>query len=286
MQVGWPLLAGMALAGYQALVAHQGSRRSRRHVVRLSVFAALAFLLTWAPLDFWRWLPDVFSCALFTYRLLTFVVLWGCLLLALALGSTFGRGMRVEHATACLLVLGLFVGPYVSTRRATASVTLAGEIAHPDMGRGGGNDVFRLTTPAQVPSQLPLVKADVTRRQTVFGHPTVCRVAVAQRSLAQLPVLYYPHVLHVCIDGQEALYRSVGRYVAVELPIGEHTIAVRFIGIRWANKLTQGVAAGLLLAGAWWILRRCWQARFRRRSHLRDSKASGATPALRLAKCA
>src|SRR5262249_27630305 len=83
------------------------------------------------------------------YRLLSFALLWGCLLGALALAASFGGRMRGEHAAACLLLLGLFAGPYLPAHHSTDQVSVAGEGADPAMGRGGGNQGFR-------PSPAPL----------------------------------------------------------------------------------------------------------------------------------
>src|SRR5262249_41371374 len=131
-QVGWPILAGVAVALYHALRPGRAGRPCRALVLRLGAFFLLALFMVCSPFDFWRWLPAPFGCVLFPYRLLSFALLWGCLLGALALAASFGGRMRGEHAAACLLLLGLFAGPYLPAHHSTDQVSVAGEVADPD----------------------------------------------------------------------------------------------------------------------------------------------------------
>ena len=61
----------------------------------------------------------------------------------------------------------------------------------------------------------------------------------------QLPVLFYPDLLDVRIDGQAARYLALPDrpyvLVGVELPPGRHDVTVRFRGLWWANWIS-GVA--------------------------------------------
>jgi hypothetical protein len=121
----------------------------------------------------------------------------------------------------------------------------------------------RIVYESSAPSrQSAFVPVEVARRQTAFGHPTVCWLDVPEPSIVQCPVLYYPHVLEVAIDGRPTAYRNVGRYVAVELPQGQHTVSVRFVGVSWANKLSAVVILALLTAVAWLVFQR-WRKHFR-----------------------
>lgn len=55
----------------------------------------------------------------------------------------------------------------------------------------------------------------------------------------QLPILFYPNMLKVVVDGKPAPYFGVSYrdyYLAgVKLPAGKHRIEASFVGVRWAN---------------------------------------------------
>jgi hypothetical protein len=80
--------------------------------------------------------------------------------------------------------------------------------------------------------------AEVTATSTHYGHPTCCRLSPASTSVAQLPVLFYPDLLEVRDNGRKREYGNLGRFVALELTEGEHVIEIRFVGVRWANRLS------------------------------------------------
>jgi hypothetical protein len=145
LQVGWPLLATVGPAICYLFARDRIPGRSRGALTRLLVFFGLALFMAWSPFDFWRYLPRTFGCVLFTYRLLTFVVLWGALTAAIVLAAAFPPRMRVEHLFACLLLAGFSSASYLTSHRWTDSASVGHEVDHPDMGRGGGNLVFRMT---------------------------------------------------------------------------------------------------------------------------------------------
>src|SRR5262249_48862717 len=75
-QVGGSILVGMLLALATLFLPRLGWRR-RGLALRAVVLFAIAFVLAWAPVDFWHWLPRVFGFVQFPYRLLMFVVTFG-----------------------------------------------------------------------------------------------------------------------------------------------------------------------------------------------------------------
>jgi hypothetical protein len=99
-----------------------------------------------------------------------------------------------------------------------------------------------------------------------WGHPTVLRVAIAERSLVQLPVLYYPFILEVRHNGRTVPAENLGRWLALELPPGEHEIRVRVAGVGWANGIS--LAAWMAVAGgAVWLAWRAWRRGMKRPGH-------------------
>jgi hypothetical protein len=80
-----------------------------------------------------------------------------------------------------------------------------------------------------------------------------CQVTVTNPTgLVQLPVLFYPNLLTVRVDGHETPYFAMPHrtyaLAGVKLGSGQYTITARFRGLWWAN-LVSGVAWGLTLAG-------------------------------------
>jgi len=49
-------------------------------------------------------------------------------------------------------------------------------------------------------------------------------------------------------NGRRVPVHHLGRFVALELPPGEHEIRVRFVGVRWANWVSLAAWAAVALA--------------------------------------
>jgi hypothetical protein len=90
------------------------------------------------------------------------------------------------------------------------------------------------------------------------GCPTTFMAHADRPALVRAPVLYYPGLLRVKIDGRPVMYRNLGRFVAVAVGPGDHAISARFVGLPWANALSLlgwvAVLAGMCLPAA----RRLW----------------------------
>jgi hypothetical protein len=99
----------------------------------------------------------------------------------------------------------------------------------------------------QEPLQEVIVPVQETRPQTKFGQVTVTTITTTQNSLVEIPVLYYPTVLRVYLDGVPAAYFSSGQFVALPVPAGQHHIEVEFVGITWANWIS---LLGIVLIGS------------------------------------
>jgi hypothetical protein len=395
LQVGWLILTAVCLAAYGLWQARGKPLASRPQTVRLVGLFALALFMAWSPVDFWPWLPQLFSYVQFSYRLLMFVVLFGSLLAAAALVQVAQGRMRAAHLAALVLAAGWSSAPYLSPHRGDKELSVDKEIAEPDMGRGGANAVYRpgaaclmatthlhpdvdwvdprsgfaldrteinlfgkhwavfptpmagdalvlhgtvlpeakaplrltiavddvvLATPAlpagpfaltlplppapgkqrirvmvhgamiEEPPEPPhprpkrtpsyvlsrfamqpgpgrpaapkLVRANETAALMTWGHPTSLRMHIAEPSLVQLPVLWYPHILRVEHNGQSVPAEHLGRWLALELPPGDHEIRVRVVGVGWANGVSTAAWVGVG-AGALWLVIRSWRRRRR-----------------------
>ena len=105
--------------------------------------------------------------------------------------------------------------------------------------------------PDAPPPRLPLVPA--SRLTMAYGPTCTSTLQLDRPSLVEFPVLYYPGLLRVTDNGQTIPYGNVARYVAAELPAGEHQVAITFTGVWWAN---WGSIAGIALVLAWIALPR------------------------------
>jgi 6-pyruvoyl-tetrahydropterin synthase-like protein len=115
--LGLVSVAGALLAAalWLRLVPAPPTRALRRFAPALLFVFALGLLLAWSPVDVWSHLPDIFSLAQFTYRLITLTMWSGALLLALALGAVLPRGHgTLAGAAGCTLVL-MASGPYLAS---------------------------------------------------------------------------------------------------------------------------------------------------------------------------
>jgi hypothetical protein len=108
LQVGWAILAGIGLA-LIGLAIPRG-RRSWTKVVLLFSLFAIAFLLAWSPVDFWRYFVGPFRYVQFSYRLLLFTALFGAVLGGVGLSFWLPRftGRRAGRWGGALGMLGMF----------------------------------------------------------------------------------------------------------------------------------------------------------------------------------
>ncbi len=80
------------------------------------------------------------------------------------------------------------------------------------------------------------------------GRPASWWVHADGPALVRAPVLYYPRMLRVTVDGHTVPYGNLGRFVAVAVGPGDHVIAARFVGLPWANALSLATWVAVLAA--------------------------------------
>jgi hypothetical protein len=278
VQVGWPILAAALLAllhvGRSLLPAARRRARARGlrppgpwMMARLLVALALAFFIVWSPVDFWRYLPRLFYNVQITYRILMFVVLWGSVLVGMALAAFWrGRpgGMPAGAAWACVLAAAVAAMPFQGWRlERLSSRTLRRLEASPTFGPA---EYQYRTVPQRIakyqlavpPDAALLGVQDVSQRARV-GRTTRLDLSLDRRSVVQLPVLFYPGLLDVRDNGRSTGCGHLDGLLALDLPPGRHELAVRFVGLRWANwgsGLSWLAVAGAGTAFAVTVLRR------------------------------
>jgi hypothetical protein len=94
----------------------------------LVTFAIVVFM-TWSPFDFWSYVPAQFWVVQFSYRLLTFTVVFGCLLAGYFLTEYQARIGSLPFLPV-LVVLVLFAAPFVPSMPRSPR-TIASVIAAP-----------------------------------------------------------------------------------------------------------------------------------------------------------
>jgi len=263
LQVGWTIFAAALLS--LALLVQLSRRGLRRGLqIRLLLSLALAFFIVWSPVDFWRYVPALFYNVQMTFRVLMFVVLWGSLLAGVALAAAFGRrgGMRPAAGLALVLAVGLAAMPNTVWGRSRFRRTwLAALESRHDFGPGVGMYLplterlsnWRIDPPPGVPV---LHAADVQPRVRT-GKSTQYGITLAERTVVQLPVLFYPGLHDVRDAGRPV--RGAGQLdglLALDLAPGEHRIRVRFEGVRWANVTSAALWLGVAALSVATLVRR------------------------------
>ena len=277
VQVGWPILAAVVVAAgmiaVRVVARATGNRRTHglhkpgaRMMARLVALFAAAFFIVWSPVDFWPHVPPIFWNLQITYRLLMFVVLAGSLLSGMVLAAAWRNapgGMPAAAGWAGLLVLGVAAIPFQCWKLDKASGRTIRAIATaPDFGPGEKDYapvVPRMGNYAVgIPPAVKFLSASDARAQVRPGRTTRAILSTPSETIAQLPVLYYPGLLEVRDGGRELDYSAFGHIdglLAVPLVPGDHHLAIRFVGSRWANRAS-ALAWLTLLVGAGVALKR------------------------------
>ena len=285
VQVGWPILAAVVLALAHVVRAAAARRRppaalrvpGAGMMARLLAALALAFFVVWSPVDFWRHVPRLLYNLQITYRLLMFVVLWGSLLAGMALAALWRRtpgGMPPGPAWACVLLCAVAAMPFQGwgfdrlsnrTVKALEKAPFFGQAEHQYNALPRRMAAHRL----DVPPGVTMVASDDVAPRVRRGRVTRASFEFARRTVVQLPVRFYPGLIDVRDNGRRPdASGHVDGFLALDLPPGRHEIEVRFVGVRWANRLS---------ALAWVGVGVCGAAAFATR--IRAARAAGPAPA-------
>lgn len=264
LQVGWPILAGAVLTCL-ALALRRQNRFRRATALRLVLLLAASFFITWSPFDFWKHVPLILWFVQFPYRMLMFVVLFGALVAGLALSGWFPR--RIPWPVACVaaFLLALSTLPFLRLPAEIWPHFVEGEMSAPNVGAGALAAYFVLPSAVQQTSWLPVdfnradwdyvlqtidaqksapavagkrVPVAADRNRVKMGRIVHYSMNASSPVLLELPVLYYPRVMEVRDNGVRIKHGNVGHYLAVKLPPGRHHLAIRYVGIHWANTVS------------------------------------------------
>ena len=264
VQVGAPILVVVALSTVLVvralLVSLRGRGRRRRGLSRpgarlvaaLVAQWVLSFFILWSPVDFWAYVPKLFYNLQILYRMLMFIVLWGSVLTALALAAWWPRrvgGMPAAVAWPCLVLVAIAAMPFQGWKllplpsRAVRELVASPEIFAGVVYRPLPEKIapFRLT----VPPDATLMTRTETATRFQWGLKSRMRFDAPTRYVFQLPILFYPGgVMEVRDNGHKVRPHNMGHidgYLAILCRPGAHALNVRFIGVKWANRIS-GVA--------------------------------------------
>ncbi len=253
--IGWPILTAVAIA----IEAAWRARANDRVALTLVGLFLLAVILTWSPFDIWLFAPDAANLPQFSYRLLAQVGWTGALIVAFALVSLFGRQLSSRHAAVGILLIVLAHSSFLP-QLDSAKITVAQIIEQPDIGYG--RTAYLVKTQRLPPDR---VVADTLKIPIIYepartigveatekacqhvGDALNCHISIPTDANAeagpprfvQLPLLFYPSLLDVHVNGQVAPYVPIGHgeylLASVQLDPGTYDIHARFRGVPWAN---------------------------------------------------
>lgn len=100
--VGWPILIGVILCTYLLLRDKHLSKNNRHWITSLLTLFVIGFVLIWAPVNMWQWLPKPLLVIQYSWRLLAQIMWIGALLFALAIDRLFKQTLNLRRT-----ILGL-----------------------------------------------------------------------------------------------------------------------------------------------------------------------------------
>jgi len=259
-----PVLGIVCIAAFVLGIALLLNREIRtpqdrhRWMVLMALFI-FSFFIAWSPIDFWRFLPKAFWFVQYPYRFLTYPTLFGALMLALVVTHYWPERSPVPGVIA-LIILGLLLTaiPWIQIAEKQTPIDLESHLANPAMINGSHAYLYRPRSYGwKIEPEEPVPANEILRpvaeTQKVFhvlhGGFVQGDLHMDSDGFAQLPVLNYPLLLRVEINGTRVPYRSSifwdGKYIGVypllyrlttvRLKSGDNHIVVKFTGLPAAN---------------------------------------------------
>ncbi len=229
-----------------------------RTIAVAMIFFGLAFFAVWSPVHFWAWLPKQMFVVQFSYRLLTFTIVFGTMLAAYFLDiyqQRYGRTTILVWIVGILALTQSYLPPDAANHRTVAQLVTA-------PAAWVAEDAYEFSGDAPAPPPgLPLVRLDDARRSCAFdGAVLKCTFNLDAPAIVQLPMLYYPTVLSVTVDREPVAYAAAPHnskpLVAVPLEAGRHRVFATFRGAPLANALSLGMVVLVSLVGLFDVMGR------------------------------
>jgi hypothetical protein len=238
--IGVPILVGVAGIAYLHRLL---DNRSSEVWVCLALFL-VAFFATWSPVNFWDLLPAQFQIVQFPYRLLTFTDAFGTILFGY-FASVYRRRDDSPGFLISLVALVLLAGPYLPMLPQNDR-SLSTLISRPAANYNADAYEFAGAAPLRLEGERSY--AEALPHCAVTGDAVTCDLDGP--AFAQLPMLFYPSLLRVTINGRAERYRASlddnRSIVTVFLPPGRNHVVGRFVGSAVGNTISV-VSAALAL---------------------------------------
>lgn len=237
---------------------------NQRFIKTIFFIFFVAFFMLWSPVNFWKRLPHEFDVLQFTYRLLTDIMWLGGILFVAMLVDFFKEDMNRRHMLIGFFCLAISGAGWLHNNYNESNSIIYSTLIKDDM-LAGYNGSDYLVTPSAATAKFSKLSdnkltivgvADTEKNCSQNKLTSICSITVNQNNeLVQLPILYYPKLLSIKVNGQKSAYyptqaSGTNMFVAsVSLPEGQYTIQSRFTGLMWANRLSE-IAWALYLIGA------------------------------------
>ncbi len=269
VSIGWPMLLAMGFIIYKKL--NNPSEKLPRFVTSLVFLFLLALFLVWTPWNVWRYLPEYSKAVQFGYRFMIQLMWIGTLLFAWAIANLFQNKLDVRHVLIGMLLIGGVNGEWLQTNQSQQK-TVTDLMHDPKLSEWGASsfvvtpdyaDVHlgsRVEAVGRTHGSAPTISAGEAKHFCHQTHTVMrCNFNFLHPQTVQLPLLFYPKMLAVTINGQAVSYQPIPwqkvvndplfinpMLVAVTVPAGQSRLTEHYIGIRWANTVSK-IAWGAFL---------------------------------------
>lgn len=235
--IGLPALFSVAGAVYYLFSNIPDFLRTKIASLILVFLIVLIFL--WIPFDIYSWLPGIFQMAQFPYRLLSQTQWLSYLIFILVLQQAYCKAL--SHSTVILLLalILLSCASWIPTQENSQN-TIEKMVKQPTMGYG---NIAYLLTLESVVTYMPesIEDGEIGKNCGIQKGMITCTITPKTGvNSVRLPILYYPHLLKITLDGETTeYYPTFGwegkKVVLLAVPDGTHIITAKFTGYRDAN---------------------------------------------------
>lgn len=225
----------------------------RVRVACLLLTFLLALLFMWLPIDIYSLLPSIFQMAQFPYRLLAQTQWISWLMFIVVMNWAYlNKPLLTTSTISFLAIIILSSASWVPTQ-GNSNKTIDDMVKDPKIVYG---NIAYLLTLDSVTTYMPekfedgVLGENCTLKQGVIQ----CMVEVKPGVDAlRLPILYYPHLLSITVDGQNVEYFPTfgadGNKVALlAVTEGTHFVSASFVGYQDANIISLLVFLGVVIA--------------------------------------
>lgn len=215
------------------------------------------FIMFWSPVNFWPFLPRQFYVLQYTYRLLTDIMWTGGILFVAMLIDLFKGEWDRRYFILGIFCIALSGAGWMYSNYADNSHPNAGPVPLEYNGKLSPTMVAGDYTldPGQVKiapefsntAKLKLLMPAKKNQCKLEGLTSICKFSVQTAEQAvQLPILYYPGLLEIKVNGRKVLYYpSKGNdflgeiLITVPLNKGDYTVVSRFEGLSLVNLISR-----------------------------------------------